>query len=50
MSDTGTATAGMMVARSAPGKTKTTSTTSTKASASVRMTSEIVSRTKVVVS
>ena len=45
---TGTATVGMMVARMLPRNRKTTSTTSTKASASVLITSRIVSLTKVV--
>jgi hypothetical protein len=47
---TGTAIAGMIVALSEPRNRKTTTTTSTNASISVRMTSLIVSFTKVVVS
>ena len=45
---TGTATAGMMVARILPMNRKTTSTTSANASLSVLITSRIVSLTKVV--
>jgi len=45
---TGTATAGMSVARMLPRKRKTTATTSTKASPSVFSTSWIVSFTKTV--